>query len=184
MAIEDILEMLVEAADDLDEQGYKHQAKVIDAIVQTLVKDYCGCGKRECKKEDGDKKATKIPRKVEEDKKQISDDAKDVRQKIVDDDSVKDLYDAKHELTKLKNSDDYDLTDSEWGAVYEQILEDKFRREYEDKDADELEKELNDLTEDKKRKGGLEKEEEADYNMIDRIYKDKVHEDVRPSDRS
>ena len=180
MAIEDILEALVEIADNLDEEGYERQAKIVDVVVHNLIKDYCG-GDRNGKK-DGGKKSVKLPDKVVEDKKQISDDALKVRKIIVDDGDIKDLYDAKNKLTKLKNSDKFDLTDSEWGTVYAQILEDKFRREYEEKGEEELEKELNDLTEVKKRKGELDKEEEADYAMIDRIYKSKAYEEVRPSD--
>ena len=171
--MKDIFEKLITVADQLDDIGYERQADLVDAVVKSLIGD-----------RDNNRGYKETPKKVKKVVKQVNEDVQEIRRKIVDDEDVKDLFDAKAKLTKLKNSDDYELTDDEWAKLYKQILDDKFKREYTEKSEEELEKELNDLTEDKKRKGELTKEEEADYEMIDKIYKSKAYEETRPSDRN
>lgn len=178
--MKDLFEKLLDIANQLDHKGYQREADLIDAIMKNLLNNR---NKDNKKTEDNEDKTSK-PKKVIEDKKQIKEDAVKIRKKIVDDENIKDLFDAKEELIKLKNSGDYDLTEDEWADVYGQILEDKFKREYSDKSKEDLEKEIATLTEDRKRKGELSKEEELDYKMIDEIYKKKTHEDIRPSDKS
>jgi hypothetical protein len=154
---------------------------LIDAILNNLI------GNRDkSDKKDSTPKENKedLPEKVKEDSEQIKDDAIEVRKIIVDDENLKDLYEAREKLNELKRDDKYELTEEEWAGVYEQVLKDKFEREYDEKDNEELETELNKLVEDKKRHGELSREQEMEFKMIDTIYKRKSHEEVRPSDNN
>lgn len=176
--MKELFEELISAANRLDDKGYELEADLIEAVLKNLINDRKS-NKKETKKTDNDE-----PEKVKEEKEQVNNDMKEVREKLVDNESIKDLFDLKEELKKIKISKEYDLTEDEYEEVYEQLLEDKFKREYSEKEKEELEEELNKLTEDRKRKGELDREEEMDYKMIDEIYKRKSHEDVRPSDKS
>jgi len=194
MSIKEVFEQVIDLANQLEGMGYYRYADLLDAITKNLSKEDGGKAKSEERREEKhedkheDKKdnheTTDTPERVKEESKQIKDDMTVVRKKIVDDKDIKDLFEAKEQLTKLKNSGQYELTEDEWSKIYGQILEDRFRREYSEKGKEELEKELNRLLEDKKRKGELNKEEELDYKMIDEIYQQKSHEEVRPSDKS
>jgi len=175
--MKELFEKLLSIANLLDGKGYEREADLIDAIMKNLIDDKDDGGtEKNSKKEE--------PKKVKEERKQVEEDAEKVIKKIVDDENIKDLFDAKEELNKLRNSDEYDLTIDEWEDVYSKILEGKFKREYADKSKKELEEEIRKLVEDRKRKGELSREEELDYEMIDEIYKRKNHEDIRPSDKS
>jgi len=175
----ELLKALVDIADRLDKKGYGRYADLIQAIIEGLVSS----NKDELIGEDKKQDDTKEPEKVKEDNEQIKEDAAKARKAMVDDEGIKDLFDAKEKINEMKRSDDYDLTDDEWEFVYEKVLEDKFKRDYTEKSKQELEDELNRLVEDKKRKGELSREEELEYNMINSIFKRKTHEEVRPSDQ-
>ena len=180
--MKDIFEKLITIADQLDDQGYSRQADMLDAVAKTLLNNFCPVETRRKSKDKPKEDNKDVPDKVKKEVKEISDDAVKARKALVDDKNIDDLFDAKEALTKMKGSEDYSLNDEEWSAVYEQVLEDRFRREYEEKSEEDLEKELNVLLEDKKRKGELNKEEELEFEMIDNIYKRKSNEEVRPSD--
>jgi len=131
--MKDIFESLINIADRLDKKGYDRQADMVDAVAKTLLSNITTD-----KIQDQD-----APIKVKQEQNKLSKDFNRVRKLIVDDENIKDLFDAKEELTKMKNSREYHLNDNEWSYVYEQILEDKFKRDYEKKSSQKLEEELN-----------------------------------------
>lgn len=165
-----MIQKLLEVADNLDEMGCERESDIITAVLNKIVGSEKDKGKS--------KSESNIETKEDKD---VKDDAEKVVNELLNND-LGDLKDFKEEIIRLKNSDKYELIEDDWEKIYELVLDKKFKRDYSEKDADELEEELMDLEEDRKRKGELTREEELDYDMIKNIVKRKTHEDVRPSD--
>jgi len=165
-----MVQKLLEVADLFDREGLEREADIITAIINKIV------GSNDCS--NGNDVNTE---KAKEEPGNLMQEAVD---SLVDNSNIKDLKDLKYFLTGLKNSNKFsELIEDDWEKVYKEVLDKLFQREYTEREQNELEEELQDLEEDRKRKGELTREEELDYEMIKSVLVRESHEEIRPSDK-